>query len=468
MENSNSSKREKFSSGLAVFFATLSSAVGLGNLWKFPTLVGTNGGGAFILTYLICVLIVGMPIMIAEFYIGRRTRSNAVGAFDKLKAHGFWKVIGYAGVLSAFLIMFFYTAVAGWVYSYIYKTLKGDFNILKSTSTEEALKIASDKFSLTASGDFSPIFWQSLVIIIVAIILIAGVRKGIERFTKALMPILFFLILICAIRAITLPKASEGLKFLFSVDFSQINKDVILSALGLAFFKLSLGMGTMITYGSYFTEDNNLIATSGKVALSDTLVSLLAGIAIFPVVFEYGMTPSAGPSLLFNTIPLVFSRMTMGNILLIAFFILASVAATTAIMSMMEVPVAFLTEELKMKRSNSVILCSFLILLVGAITVHPSSLFGNITLFDKSFFDLFDFLSSNVLLPLGGLLISLFIGYAMPKSTVIEELTNKGALNTRKLEHIFYFIIRYITPLLLFIVFLHSIGLLDILFGYLF
>jgi NSS family neurotransmitter:Na+ symporter len=458
MENNSSLKREKFSSGIAVFFATLSSAVGLGNLWKFPTLVGTNGGGAFILIYLIAVLLVGMPNMIAEFYIGRRTRSNAVGAFTKLKASPFWKVIGYAGVLSAFLIMFFYTAVAGWVYSYVFKTLKGDFTVLKSASTEEAVKIATEKFNLTASSSFSPVFWQVLVILVVSIILIAGVRKGIERFTKALMPLLFFLIIICAIRAVTLPKASEGISFIFSIDFSRINKDVILSALGLAFFKLSLGMGTMITYGSYFTEDNNLIATSGKVAISDTLVSLLAGIAIFPVVFEFGMKPEAGPSLLFNTIPLVFSKIPMGNVLLVAFFLLASVAATTAIMSMMEVPVAFFTEELNIKRSISVFICAIIIVIVGAITVHPNSLFGNIKLFGLSFFDLFDFMSSNILLPLGGLLIAIFIGYFIPKSNLIDELTNKGNIKTKKLEFLFYFIIRYVTPFLLFIVFLQSLG----------
>lgn len=458
MQNNNISKRESFSSGLAVFFATLSSAVGLGNLWKFPTLVGMNGGGAFVLTYLICVLLVGMPIMIAEFYIGRRTRSNAVGAFEKLKAKPFWKIIGYAGVMSAFFIMFFYTAVAGWVYSYVFKTLKGDFNVLKSKSTEEAVKIAADKFALTASNGLSPVYWQVLVILVVSIILIAGVRNGIERFTKALMPVLFILIIICDIRAITLPKASEGFRFLFSVDFSQLTGGVILSALGLAFFKLSLGMGTMITYGSYFTEKDNLISTSAKVALSDTLVSLLAGIAIFPVVFEFGMQPSAGPSLLFNTIPLVFSRMPLGNLLLLAFFTLASVASTTAIISMMEVPVAFFAEELKISRRNSVLICAITVLIVGVLTVHPSSLLGNIKIIGFSPFDLFDYLSSNILLPIGGLLIAIFVGFFVPKTSIVDEISNKDVLNIKPLIRVFYFIIKFITPMLLLIVFIHSLG----------
>jgi NSS family neurotransmitter:Na+ symporter len=458
MQNSNTSKRESFSSGLAVFFATLSSAVGLGNLWKFPTLVGVNGGGAFVLIYLFCVLLVGMPIMIAEFYIGRRTRSNAVGAFEKLKAKPFWKVIGYAGVMSAFLIMFFYTAVAGWVYSYVFKTISGDFTVLKNKTTEEAVKIASQKFDLTAGSGLAPILWQAIVVLVVSVILIAGVRNGIERFTKALMPILFILIILCDIRAITLPKASEGFKFLLSVDFSQVTGSVILSALGLAFFKLSLGMGTMITYGSYFTDKDNLIATSARVAVSDTLVSLLAGIAIFPVVFEFGMEPSAGPSLLFNTIPLVFSRMPMGNLLLLAFFTLASVAATTAIISMMEVPVAFFSEELKVKRTHSVLICAILILVIGSLTVHPSSLLGNIKVFDRSMFDIFDYLSSNVLLPVGGLLIAVFAGYFVTKSNIIDELTNNNTLEIKPLINLFLFIVKFITPLLLLVVLINSLG----------
>lgn len=454
----NKKKREGFSSGLAVFFATLGSAVGLGNIWKFPYLTGQNGGGAFVFVYFICILLVGIPVMVAEFYIGRRGRKNAVGAFKQLRGGKFWGIIGYSGVLSACLIMFFYSSVAGWVYSYVFKSLKGDFNILKGKSISEAVTIVNNNFNNTVGGSVAPIVWQAIVLLVVGIIIMLGVQKGIEKVTKTLMPILFVLIIICDIRALTLSASGQGLKFLFSVDFSKITTPVILAALGLAFFKLSIGMGTMITYSSYFTEDNNLIGTSFKVAFSDTLVSLLAGVAIFPVVFQFGMKPAGGPGLLFNTIPLVFSQMPMGNILLILFFLLTAFAATMAMISMAEVIVAFLAEERGLSRGFSTILSLGLIFIVGALTVHKNSVFGHVSLFNKNFFDFFDFLSSNILLPVGGLLISIFAGYIVKGEEIIEELSNKNTLNNKLFINIFRFILRYITPILLFIIFIRSIG----------
>lgn len=454
-------QRETFSSGLAIFFATLGSTVGLGNIWKFPYLTGANGGGAFVLIYLICILLVGIPIMVSEFYIGRRTQSNAVGAFVKLKASRNWKVIGYMGVLSAAFIMFFYSAVAGWVYSYTVSAIKGDFKNLAYISIDEAINVVGDQFSLTVGGSFMPILWQLIVLIVVSIILIAGIKNGIEKVTKSLMPILFLLIVICGVRALTLEGASQGLNFLFSIDFSKITPSVILSALGLAFFKLSVGMGTMITYSSYFTDHTNLITTSTKVAFSDTIVSLLAGIAIFPVVFTFGLEPEAGPGLLFNTIPLVFSKIPFGNILLIAFFLLTSIAATTAMISLAEVPVAFMVEEWNIHRKKAVLITTSTMFIIGALTVHPTSIFANITISGKDFFNLFDYLSSNVLLPIGGLLISIFAGYLSEKSNILDELSNKGTLNNRSIIRFYMFIIKYISPILLLIVFLTSIGIIN-------
>lgn len=450
--------RETFSSGLAIFFATLGSAVGLGNIWKFPYLVGENGGGAFVLIYLISISLVGIPVMVSEFYIGRKTKSNAVTAFIKLKASPFWKIIGYMGVLSSLFIMFFYSTVGGWVYSYVFKAVKGDFLALKNISVENATEVVGREFASTVGGAYSPIIWQGIVLLVVSFILIAGVKNGIEKITKTLMPVLFVLLVICSIRALTLSGAKEGLNFIFKVDFSKINSSVILSALGLAFFKLSLGMGTMITYGSYFTNDNNMLHTSVKVALSDTLVSGLAGIAIFPIVFTFGLAPDSGPGLLFNTIPLVFSKIPFGNILLIAFFILSSIAATTAMISMVEVPVAFMSEEWNIKRKHSVIIISIIILLVGALTVHPTSIFGNIIIFGKNFFDIFDFISSNILLPMGGLLIAIFVGYFTNKDNLLDELSNDHSLDNSKTITLYYFVLRYISPVLLLIVFLNSIG----------
>lgn len=447
-------KRETFSTGLGVFFATLGSAVGLGNIWRFPYLTGANGGAAFLLTYLLCVIFVGVPVMISEFYIGRRTRKNIIGALGELSPAKGWKSIGMFGILAAYLVMFFYSSVAGWVYSYVIKAITGE---LSSINTE----VADAAFAATLKGPMQPIIWQFIVVFVVCAVIILGVQKGIEKVTKRLMPALLILVLLCAARAVTLPGAAEGLRFLFKPNFSLITPQVVLVALGLAFFKLSVGMGTMATYGSYFTKDNNMIATAFKVAISDTMVSILAGIAIFPAVFSYGMEPGAGPGLLFTTIPLVFSKMPLGNVLLVAFFILASIAATTAMISMMEVPIAYLVEERKMSRKKAVIMNGIIIAVLGilaSLSAGESSVLANVKIFGKTFFDLFDYLSSNILMPIGGLLIAVFVGYFNKSGEIHQELSNEGKVLNGGIVSIFIFIIKYITPILVFIVSLYSIG----------
>jgi len=453
----NTRKREGFSSGLAVFFATLSSAVGLGNIWKFPYLTGDNGGGAFLIIYIAFALLLGIPVMMCEFYIGRSTKRNAVGAFDRIKPGSLWKIIGYAGLLSAYLIMFFYSSVAGWVYSYIFKSIRGTLSHL---STEDIQSI----FDKTVSSSFEPIFWQVFALAVVGSILVLGVRNGIERLTKILMPILFILIIICDIRALTLPGSLEGIKFLFYPDFSSLTKNSILIALGLAFFKLSLGMGTMITYSSYFTDDNNMLATSLKVAFSDLCISLLAGIAIFPTVFTFGVKVNSGPGLLFKTIPLVFSKLPFGNILMTMFFILTAIAATTAMMSIVEVTVAILTEELKISRKSSVMLNCLIIAVFGSLATlssSSSSLLADIKIFGKTFFDFFDYVSSNVLLPLGGLLIAVFTGYIIKKEKFIFEISNKNSLEQKYAFSLLFILIKYVTPFLLLIILLNSLSLIN-------
>lgn len=449
-------KRETFSSGLAVFFATLGSAVGLGNIWKFPYLTGQYGGGAFLAVYFLCILFVGLPIMVSEFYIGRKTRKNAVGALEELKPGTSWKYIGIMGALSSYLIMFFYSCVAGWVYFYLFKAIKGDFAGITMAN-------AQSQFGDVIMGPVSPIIWQFIVMGVVATILAMGVKDGIEKITKTLMPLLFVLIIICDIRALTLPGAGEGINFLLQVDFSKLTAAAVLTALGLAFFKLSLGMGTMITYGSYFTADNNLFGTAAKVALSDTLVSLLAGIAIFPTVFSFGLEPSAGPGLLFMTIPLVFSQIPFGNVLLVAFFFLTSIAATTAMLSLVEVPLAYFTEERGVARPKAAIINAAVIAIIGilaTLSVDKSSLLGSYTFLGRGFFDWFDYISSNVLLPVGGLLIAIFIGYRVKKEDLKRELSNHGRLHIDSILNVYYFILRYVTPALLLIVFLNSVGIL--------
>lgn len=450
--------RETFSTSLAVFFATLGSAVGLGNIWKFPYMTGMNGGAAFILVYLFFVLLIGIPIMVSEFYLGRKTRKNAVGVFDVLKGPKSFKIIGYMGMVSAMLIMFFYSTVAGWVYSYVVKTIRGDFRFLKDLSITDAKAQTTAVFDATASG-IEPMIWQGLAVVVVATILMLGVKKGIERVTKTLMPVLLTLIILIAIRAMFLPGAAEGISFLVKPDFSQLTTSSILAAMGLAFFKLSLGMGTMVTYGSYFNKENNLVGTSFKVAFSDVAVSILAGLAIFPVVFTFGLAPEGGPGLLFNTIPLVFSLLPLGNLLLVSFFVLSAIAATTAMVSMVEVPVAIFTEQFKINRKLSVVMITSVMFIIGVLTTHPDALFGYVRINGMNLFDSFDYLASNVLMPLGGLLITIFVGYYVKKNHILAELTNDGQVGNPKLIGAYHIILRYITPILLIIVFLNAMGL---------
>ncbi|MCY6370281.1 sodium-dependent transporter [Clostridium ganghwense] len=453
----NNKRREGFSSGLAAFFATLGSAVGLGNIWKFPYVVGENGGAAFLLVYFACIILVGLPVMVSEFYIGRKTRKNIMGAVKELTTKKRWRSIGIIGILAAYFIMFFYTGVAGWVYSYVFKILRGDFNGATAQSVQQ-------QFTNTTAGPVAPIVWQIIVLTVVSVILIGGVKKGIERITKTLMPVLFILIIVCDIRALTLPGVKESFSFLFKPDFSHLTSQGILIAMGLAFFKLSLGMGTMVTYGSYFTEEDNMFGTAAKVAISDTIVSLLVGIAVFSAVFSFNMEASSGPGLLFMTIPLVFSKIPFGKFLLIAFFVLASIAATTATISMFEVLIAYYTEQKGASRKKAVILNAIVIAFIGAfstLSVGETSLLSGVTIFGKGIFDIFDFLSSNILLPVGGLLMALLVGYIAPKEDIKRELSNNGKLKIANIIDFYYFVLRYISPILLVIVFLSSVGVLE-------
>ena len=293
----------------------------------------------------------------------------------------------------------------------------------------------------------------------ISVIIIKGVSKGIERTTSRLMPILFCILIAICIRSLTLPGASQGLIFLFKPDFSKITASVVLTAVGLSFFKLSTGMGTMITYGSYFREDQNIAGTAIRVALADMLVSLLAGIAIFPAVFAFGFQPDAGPSLLFITIPAVFASMPFGSIFMVLFFVLAAIAATGAMLSLLEVPVAFLEERFKLSRPRATISVSILLALIGSTAALSNSVLADATILGKTFFDLYDFISSNLLLPMGGLFITIFVGWVWGFGKVQETLSNKGKLSNEAINKAIFFVIRFITPVLLFVVLLGGLNL---------
>ncbi len=444
--------RDGFTSTFGVLVATLGSAVGLGNIWKFPYLTGANGGAGFLLVYLIATLLIGLPVMIAETTLGRAARANAVTTFERLappNQRG-WKAMGWMGFAAAFLIMAFYSEVAGWVFAYIFKAISGQI-----LTTDP--KIAGAAFGALVSNPVSSLIWQWIVLAITGGIIVFGVSRGIEAVTRKLMPLLFCLLLILGIRSLTLPGALEGIKFLFTPDFAKITPAVILTALGLAFFKLSIGMGTMVTYGSYFRDNQNIPVTTGRVMLADLTVSMLAGIAIFPAVFAFGFAPAAGPSLVFMTIPAVFASMPGGTLFMTLFFILTAVASIGAILSLLEVPIAILCERFKLGRKRATAITIMLIALLGAPAALSQGVGAEWKLFGLNPFDLFDFLSSNILLPLGGILICVFVGWVYGLPQWEKQLSNSGKLQNGWLVQAVFFLIRYVTPFSIAIVLLHGL-----------
>jgi NSS family neurotransmitter:Na+ symporter len=446
--------RDGFTSTFGVLVATLGSAVGLGNIWKFPSLTGANGGAGFLLVYLLATVLVALPLMIVETMLGRSARANAVTTFEQLapRRQGGWKVIGWMGFASALLILAFYSEVAGWVYAYIFKAISGEI----ATSDP---KVAATIFGAMVADPVAALFWQWVVLGVTGSIIMLGVSKGIEAVARKLMPLLFILLLILCVRSLTLPGAMQGLSFLFSPDFAKITPAVVLTALGLAFFKLSIGMGTMLTYGSYFRDNQNIPATATRVMLADLSVSLLAGIAIFPAVFAFGFEPAAGPSLVFMTIPAVFTAMPGGSVFMTMFFILTAVASVGAMLSLLEVPVAILSERYALSRKRASLYTILAIMALGVPAALSQSLSAELKVFGLNPFDLFDFLSSNILMPLGGILICLFVGWVYGLPELEKRLSNEGRLSNRGLIRAIFFLVRYVAPLFIGVVMLHGLKL---------
>jgi NSS family neurotransmitter:Na+ symporter len=450
MPHSAPNGRDAFASKLGAFAATLGSAIGLGNIWKFPYLTGSNGGAAFVLVYLLAVAFVGLPILVVELTIGRKMRQNAINAYGSaVPGQKAWAGVGMAGVAAAFLIMAFYTDVAGWVFAYVFKS----FGAFLSGAT-----LDSRTFGALAGGSWEPLLWQAGVLALTTAIIAAGVSKGIEMVTKTLMPALFILLIVCDARALTLPGAGAGVAYLFRPDLSRLSASVVLYALGLAFFKLSLGMGTMTTYGSYLPDATRIVPSAARVALADTAVSLLAGLAIFPAVFAFGGKPAGGPGLLFNTIPLIFSQMPLGGLFTMLFFVLTAIATIGAMVSILEVPVAWIIETGRLGRRGAAILTGGLMFALGVpATLSQNPLLAEVKLFGKTFFDLFDFLSSNVLLPVGGLAIALVGGWFMSRKAFTDEM-NKGYAAEPWHGRLVFRILKFVTPILILVILLSSLG----------
>jgi neurotransmitter:Na+ symporter, NSS family len=450
--------REKWGSKIGFILAAAGSAIGLGNIWKFPYIAGENGGASFVLVYLICIAVIGLPVLIAEILIGRTTQRNPVGAFYKLSQSKVWASLGGLGVVAGFMILSFYAIIAGWAIGYIVEAVMGNFYKWPEPAS------SAEHFHDLVSNPFWVIGYFGLFMILTMAIVFAGVKKGIERASKIMMPILFVLLIILMIRGLTLEGAGEGLDFLWNPDWSKITANSILLALGHAFFTLSLGMGAMLTYGSYMSDDNSVPGAALQVVTLDTLIALVAGMAIFTAVFAVGLDPAAGPGLIFHTLPVVFVKMPAGYIFSILFFILLSIAALTSSISLLEVVVAYFVDELKWKRHNAAVIIGIVIFTLGLPSALSFNLLPDLKIFNLNFFDLADFIASNILLPVGGLLISVFVAWIWGFDRVLPNLRNgaeKLFENYPWTITVWKIFLKFLSPVLIFLVFLHSIGLLE-------
>ena len=433
-----------WSSRWTFILAATGSAVGLGNIWKFPYMAGDNGGGAFVLVYLACICIIGLPIMLGEIMIGRRGRSSPANSMKSLAAEAntssAWTLLGATGALAGLLILSFYSVAAGWAMSYI-------FNGFQNITAESS----SSSFNNLLSSPSSLIFWHSLFIAITVFIVARGILKGLEKWINTLMPILFLIIVLLCIYAMQTGAFLEGLRYLFMPDFSKINPQVMLEALGQAFFTLSLGMGAIMAYGAYMPANQNIGKTAVSVAALDTGVALLAGIAIFPIVFANGLAPSEGPGLVFVTLPIAFSSMPLGILFGTLFFVLLSIAALSSSISLIEPGVAWLIESLKIKRITATILLGFTAWFIGLFSALSFNLLSEFTIFGKNFFDATDFLTNQIMLPLGGIFIAIFVGWVMKKEHVLNEL----GFQENFIFKAWYFSVRFVAPTLVGLVFLY-------------
>ena len=507
------SERVNFGSKIGAVLAAAGSAVGLGNIWRFPYETGNHGGAAFILVYLACVLMLGMPIMIAEFTVGRHSKASTGRAYKVLAPGTHWKWLGYLGVLAGFLILGYYSVVAGWTLEYI---LEAGVNGFADKKPEDFV-VAFQSFS---KDPVRPLIWLVIFLLATHFVIVKGVKDGIEKSSKVLMPVLFVLIVVLVGCSLSLPNAEKGLEFLLKPDFSKVNGDVFLGAMGQAFFSLSLGMGCLSTYASYFGKETKLGNTALSVGVIDTFVAVLAGLIIFPAAFSVGIQPDAGPSLIFITLPNVFQQAFSGVPILayifsVMFYVLLALAALTSTISLHEVVTAFLHEEFNLTRGRAARLVTFGCIIIGIISSLSLGVMQKYTLFDKGFFDLldfvtaylheefnftrgkaarlvtggciflgilcslslgvmkgftvfglgifdlFDFVTAKIMLTLGGLCISIFTGWYLDKKIVWAEITNDGSLKV-PVYKLIIFILRYIAPIAISLIFINELGLIKL------
>ena len=444
-------KREGFGSRFGMIAAAVGSAVGLGNIWRFPYIAGANGGGAFLIIYLGVIAIIGLPLMLSEFAIGRQGQSDAISSFKKLAPDKPWYISGVLGVGAAFLILSYYGVVAGWTLEYVTNAATNSF---AGKSSDDI----TNMFVNFISSPYKPIMWQVVFMAITSLVVATGVKDGIEKIAKILVPLLLFIIIILNVQALRLPGAMEGVRFLFQPDFSKVtDPKVILAALGHAFYSLSLGMGIMITYGSYINKDDNMGKSVLQISLADTVIALLAGLAIFPAVFAFDVDPSSGAGLVFMTLPNVFAQMPGGYVFSILFFGLLALAALTSTISLLEVVVAFLVDTFKMARKKATILAMGSITVLGMFASLSYGVLSGYLIFGDNLFDFLDKITANYFLPLAALISVIFIGWGYNKEKIKSQLSNENTISIGYFDA-YYFVVKFLAPVAIVLVFLYQMN----------
>ena len=444
-------KRIGFATRMGAIAATVGSAVDLGNIWRFPYQAGENGGGAYILVYLICVLLLGIPIMMSEFVIGRSTHKSMKGAVEELTPGSPFKLFAYIGVLGGLLICGYYCVVCGWVIEYLWSSASG--NLLGHTPEEY-----SNIFSTFVCSPWRCVMWTLLFLILNFLVLNRGVEKGIERIASFMMPLLFLLLIVFCVNSLLLPDSDEGMEFLFEVDFDDLGWKGVVDAMGQAFMSLSLGVTCLITYSSYFKDDSNLMKDAVTISGLDTLVAILAGIVIFPAVFSFGLEPNAGPKLIFEILPTIFQQMPGGTIWATLFFLLLFFASITSTISLSEIPITFMIDEYKISRGKAIAITAVLMTIIAVLSALSFSTLSEVKLLGRNLFDFLDFVGPNFFMLLGGLVTAIYVGWVLKKDVIHEQLTNGGMHRSRFVQPYIIFSLRYIAPVAIVIIFLYYVG----------
>ena len=446
--------RGNFGSKLGVILATAGSAVGLGNVWRFPYMAGQNGGAAFILIYFVCIILLGLPGMMSEFIIGRHSAANAARSYTNLAGGKSWAFMGYMGVFTSMIILGFYAVVAGWCLQYLYASIMGgvhgDANYVK------------EYFVAFSSDPIKPTLWSVVFILLTHFVVVRGVRNGIEKASKVLMPLLFVLLIIIVVASCSLPGAMKGVDFLLKPDFSKVDQNVLLEALGQAFFSLSLGTACLCTYASYFSRQTNLLKSASQIVVIDTIIAILAGLMIFPAAFSVGVNPDSGPSLIFITLPNVFQQAfggmpVVGYLISVLFYALLVLAALTSTISMHEIGTAFFYEERKISRKSGAWIETIACCVIAVFCSLSQGAVPGLGFFGKDFLTNCDNLTAQLLMPLGSFLTCLFLGWYVPKKITKDEFTNWGTLKGT-LYPVFLFMIRFVSPICILLIFLHQFG----------